>query len=146
MLLLWVISQHTVTVNLYIQICITERPYVARLYECESRYEASLVWESVMIYIYKDTSWKNLSILFFELEVWNCGAWIHLLLKHKFLVHSNWLFNCFNSVAYPGIFFGGGGSTNSVQDGRRREQGSTDDSLLVSGSAEFVNEWNPYSY
>ena len=29
-----------------------------------------------------------------------------------------------NSVAYPGILFGGGGSTNSVEDRGQRERGS----------------------
>jgi hypothetical protein len=53
-------------------------------------------------------------------------------------------------VAYPGIFSGGwgvgGGSTNSVEDRWQSERGFGDGSPLVRGSAQFANEWNPYSY
>jgi hypothetical protein len=45
----------------------------------------------------------------------------------------------------PGIFFGGGGSTNSVEDRGQRERRSGGGSPLVRGSAQFANEWNPYS-
>jgi hypothetical protein len=39
-----------------------------------------------------------------------------------------------------------GGSTNSVEDRGQRERGSSGIRPLVRGSAEFKNEWNPYSY
>jgi hypothetical protein len=38
-----------------------------------------------------------------------------------------------------------GGSTNSVDTGQR-ERGSGGGSPLVRDSAQFANEWNPYSY
>jgi hypothetical protein len=41
---------------------------------------------------------------------------------------------------------GWGGSTNSVEDRGQRERGSGSGSPLVRGSAQFANEWNPYSY
>jgi hypothetical protein len=48
------------------------------------------------------------------------------------------------------VFFfcggGGGGLTNSDKDRGQRERGSGDGSPLVSCSAQFANEWNPYSY
>ena len=47
------------------------------------------------------------------------------------------------SVAYPGILFGGGVSTNSVEDRGQREQGSGGGSPLVrgsGGSCNFVQE------
>jgi hypothetical protein len=50
------------------------------------------------------------------------------------------------AVAYPGILFGAGGSTKSVEDKGQRERESGGGSTLVRGSAQFANEWNPYSY
>jgi hypothetical protein len=40
---------------------------------------------------------------------------------------------------------GGGGSKNLVEDRRQRERGSEGSSPVVRGSAQFENEWNPYS-
>jgi hypothetical protein len=42
------------------------------------------------------------------------------------------------------FFSGGGKSTNSVVDRENGDLGGG--SPLVSGSAQFANEWNPYSY
>jgi hypothetical protein len=50
--------------------------------------------------------------------------------------------NRLKPVAYQGILFGAG-STNSVE---QRERGSGGGSPLVSGSAQFANELNLYSY
>ena len=44
-----------------------------------------------------------------------------------------------DSVAYPGILFGGGGLTNSVEDSGQREQGSGGGSPLVRGSGGSCN-------
>jgi hypothetical protein len=49
------------------------------------------------------------------------------------------------TVAYPGIISGGGGSANSVEDRVQTERGSGGGSPLVTDSAIFANEWNPYS-
>jgi hypothetical protein len=46
----------------------------------------------------------------------------------------------------PRNFVWGGCSTNSVEGKGQREQGSGGGSPLVRGSAQFANEWNPYSY
>jgi hypothetical protein len=54
------------------------------------------------------------------------------------------LWYCQNAVAYPGILFVGVW-TNSVEDRGQRERGSGGGSPLVRGSAQFANEWNPYS-
>ena len=43
------------------------------------------------------------------------------------------------TVAYPGIFFGGGGSTNSVEDRGQRRRGSRGGSPLVRGSGGSCN-------
>ena len=43
------------------------------------------------------------------------------------------------SVAYPGILFGGGGSTNSFEDRGQRERGSGDGSPLVTSSGGNCN-------
>ena len=43
------------------------------------------------------------------------------------------------SVAYPGILFGGGVPTNSVEDRGQRERGSGGGSLLVRGSGGSCN-------
>jgi hypothetical protein len=40
----------------------------------------------------------------------------------------------------------GRGLTNPIADRGLRERGSGGGSSLVSGSAQFANEWNPYSY
>jgi hypothetical protein len=53
------------------------------------------------------------------------------------------------TVAYQGILFlgeGGGGSTKPVEDSGQTERGSGGGSPIVRGSAQFANEWNPYSY
>ena len=44
-----------------------------------------------------------------------------------------------NSVAYPGILFGGVGSTNSVEERGQRERGSGGGSPLVRGSGGSCN-------
>ena len=43
------------------------------------------------------------------------------------------------TVAYPGILFGGGGSTNSLEDIGQREGGSGGSSPLVRGSGGSCN-------
>ena len=44
-----------------------------------------------------------------------------------------------NTVAYPGILFGGGVSTNSVKDTGHRERGSGGSNPLVRGSGGSCN-------
>jgi hypothetical protein len=48
-------------------------------------------------------------------------------------------------LAYPGILFRGC-STNSVEDRGQKEQGSGGSSPLIRSSAQFADEWIPYSY
>jgi len=43
------------------------------------------------------------------------------------------------SVAYPGILFGGGGSTNSIEVRGQKERGSVGGSPLVRGSGGSCN-------
>jgi hypothetical protein len=50
------------------------------------------------------------------------------------------------SSGVPRNFFRWGESTISVADIGQRERGSGGGSPLVRGSAQFSNEWNPYSY
>jgi hypothetical protein len=52
-----------------------------------------------------------------------------------------------DAVAYPGIFFGswGGGRFNKFSWGQS-ERGFGGGSPLARGSAQYENEWNPYSY
>jgi hypothetical protein len=48
------------------------------------------------------------------------------------------MMSSFETVAYPGIFFGGS-STNSVEDRGERERGSRGCSPLVRGSGDSCN-------
>jgi hypothetical protein len=95
--------------------------------------------------------------------VWNiysdfyCSLITQLVVRVGFEIRTFWILtvcswhsSLYSDMGSSGILrnfvWGEGGSTNSVEDREQRERGSGGGSPLIRGSAQFTNEWTPYSY